>query len=275
MISRNEKERLEDIFTHEGFDEINVQKLQRISGLLNIPLRKVQWFLLEQGIVPARYQYNIGCFGIDGQMKLIDSAVMIVGLGGLGGYVLENLARAGIGKMVGVDPDVFEESNLNRQLLADSESIGIKKIEHAKQRVGKVNPAVEFVGYASPFDKLEDEVFGEANLVFDCLDNVPDRRHLAKKCSLANVVLVHGAVAGWCGQVGVIRPAEKLFEKIYKNQTMGVEQDIGNLPFTVAVTASLMASEGIKVLLGKNRDKKQKVVFFDSLQQDWQTVYFE
>jgi molybdopterin/thiamine biosynthesis adenylyltransferase len=275
MLTRNEKEQLDKAFTSGGLEETSCIKLQQAARRLKIPLRKVEWFLLEKGIVPPHYQYNIGSFGIAGQMTLLKSSAIIVGLGGLGGYVAENLARSGAGRIVGIDPDTFEESNLNRQLISDSESMGRKKTQKAKERIEKINPAVEFTEYTSSFDKVGDEIFRSVDLVFDCLDNVPDRLQLEKRCALTNRIMIHGAIAGWFVQVGIIWPGTEMLDKIYKNQNKGVEQNIGNLPFTAAFAASLMVAKGIKVLLGKSIDKKQNVIFYDLLHQDSQFIYLE
>ncbi|MHC4843012.1 MAG: ThiF family adenylyltransferase [Planctomycetota bacterium] len=274
MLNEQQKTQLEQAFDN-GSKTVSCGGLEKIAVQLQIPLSIVEQFLLEKDIIPPRYQYNIGSLGADGQKKLLESSVIIVGLGGLGGYVAENLARSGIGKIIGIDPDKFEESNLNRQLLADKGSLGSNKTEKAKERIAKVNPAVEFKGYSSFFDEVDDKIFNTSDLIFDCLDNAPDRFLLEKKCNATNIVLIHGAIAGWYGQIAVIWPGTNMFEKIYKSQNKGIEKNIGNLPFSAAVAASLMAAEGIKVLLEKNVEKKQKVTFFDLLRQDWQPVYFE
>jgi molybdopterin/thiamine biosynthesis adenylyltransferase len=229
---------------------------------------------LKKGIVPCRYRRNIGSLGIAGQSKLLESTVIVVGLGGLGGYALEELARAGLGRIVGVDPDVFEETNLNRQLLAEEGNLTGKKVNQAGDRLTKVNDAVEFIGYDTSFDQLPDEIWGDADLVFDCLDNIADRLNLAKKSSTVNIPLVHGAIAGWYGQVAVVRPGTKMLEKIYHRQTKGIEQDLGNPPFTAAVAASIMVAEGIKALTGKTSLEETGMLFFDLLENEWQTLAF-
>jgi molybdopterin/thiamine biosynthesis adenylyltransferase len=274
MLIEKQKTRLEQAFD-KGSETVSCGGLEKVAVQLQIPLNIVEQFLLEKDIIPPRYQYNIGSLGANGQKKLLESSVIIVGLGGLGGYVAENLARLGVGKIIGIDPDKFEESNLNRQLLADKGSLGSKKTEKAKERIEKVNPAVEFIGHSSYFDKVDDKIFNTSDLIFDRLDNASDRFLLEEKCTAANKALIHGAIAGWYGQITVIWPGTNMFEKIYKKQNKGVEKNIGNLPFSAAVAASLMAAEGIKVLLEKNVEKRQKVTFFDLLRQDWLPVYLE
>jgi molybdopterin/thiamine biosynthesis adenylyltransferase len=276
MLTRREKLILEKAFDNEKSKELTLQQVHKLSAATKIPIRTVEWFLLEKGILPLRYQRNMGIMGIQGQKILLKSRIIVVGLGGLGGYVVEESARAGIGQIVGVDPDVFESTNLNRQLLATEHSIGKKKIDKAGARIKEINNSIEFTGYSIPADKLPKKIYCNADLVFDCLDNITDRRILANKCAAADVPLVHGAIAGWYGEVAVIWPNSNLFEKIYlrKEQKKGIEQDLGTPSFTPAVTASVMVAKGIKILLGKDTDKEKKMLFFDLLQDEWQTILF-
>ena len=97
---------------------------------------------LELGWMPARYQRNRRTVSIAEQLTLFRSRVVIVGAGGLGGYVIEELARLGVGTLVVADYDTFEEHNLNRQLLATLANLGAPKVEAAVERVGAINPAV-------------------------------------------------------------------------------------------------------------------------------------
>lgn len=274
MLSESEKARLNKAFDKEGLTELTLQQAEKIAKQTNIPLIAIESFALEKGISPPRYQRNIGSLGIAGQRKLLDKKVIVVGLGGLGGYVLEQLARMGLAQIVAVDPDIFDEANLNRQLLADEKNLGEKKVTAAENRLRKVNRAVEFAGYAVPLDRLPDEIWRDADLVFDCLDNIKDRLTLARRCSVANVPLVHGAIAGWYGQVGVVWPDSGMLEKVYEDCSRGVEQDVGIPPFTAAVAASLMVAEGIKILVGSSSGKQPKMLFFDLQESEWQTLSF-
>lgn len=105
-----------------------------------------------------RYQRNLGTLGLDGQRTLFSSRIVIVGLGGLGGYVLEQMTRAGVGHITGIDPDVFEPSNLNRQLLSDVNSLGVSKVERAKQRIQQVRPETVFLGIKKHHIEAHEEV---------------------------------------------------------------------------------------------------------------------
>ena len=102
----------------------------------------VEETVLANNLLPARYQRNRSMLSITDQLQLFRSRIAVIGCGGLGGYIIEELARLGVGHIVAIDPDVFEEHNLNRQLLATPASLGKAKVEAAAARVNEINPAV-------------------------------------------------------------------------------------------------------------------------------------
>ena len=251
---------------------LSARRAAEISSQTGVSLRQVEHYALSVGAVPRRYSRNIGTFDFDGQMKLLESQVLVVGLGGLGGHVAEGLARAGVGRIVAADPDVFEEDNLNRQLLSSMEALGQPKADWARRRLAEVNPAVEFVGFAGRFQDLADEIFADARVVFDCLDTVPARLELEARCSAVGVPLVHGAIGGWFGQVGIVWPGSGLLTRICRRQSRGIEGQLGNPPFTPAVAAGLMVARGIRVLLNKVKPGQACLQFFDLLDDEWEDI---
>jgi len=272
MLTDAERKRLDTYFSPQTGRELTLRRAERIAAETNTSLRAVQWFALQKGIVPACYQRNVGTVGIEGQSRLLESRALVVGLGGLAGHVVEQLARVGVGRIVGVDPDVFEETNLNRQPLCRTNNLGCSKVHEARQRLLQVNPAVEFTGHSLPLQRLPEAAYGAADVVFDCLDNVRDRLALAGKCSQADVPLVHGAIAGWYGQVGVIWPGTAMLGRIYQPQSKGIEQDLGNPAFTAALAAGLMVAEGVKLLTAKRPDRQARLLFFDLQENEYHTI---
>ena len=237
----------------------------------DLPQRHAEALACSLGHIPVRYRYNEGTLGCVGQQRLLEATVMIVGLGGLGGYVLEQLARCGLGKVVAVDPDRFEVANLNRQLLADDTSIGLPKLETARKRGAVVNRGVEFIGHEMKVEDLPDAAYDGVELIFDCLDQVPSRLHLEEAGTRLNIPIVHGAIGGWYGQVALVAPASGMLTALYGTREAGIEKNLGNPPFTPAVIASLMVSEGVKVLLGKPV-REGGVLFVDLLTDTWEFV---
>lgn len=201
-----------------------------------------------------RYLRNHDALNETEQAILADKRVLVVGCGGLGGMLIECLARIGVGHLRVVDGDVFDETNLNRQLLSSTMNLGRPKTLAAQQRVMAVNPLVQVEAFQTLLTpENATDLLRECDVAVDALDNIPARLLLQQAANAANIPLVHGAVAGWIGQVCVIRPGEDLLCLLYPSsrETQGEEQQTGTLSFTAAVTASWQATETVKLLLGK------------------------
>lgn len=270
-IKKNEEhlsQILEQLIETTGEVEIAIEKLAVDQG---IPKRVAEALACGLDIFPKRYKANAGTLGSKGQKKLLQSKVLVAGLGGLGGHVVEQLVRCGVGELVGVDADNFDETNLNRQLYSDINSIGLSKTEAARNRVAKINDAVEFYPLTRKLEDLEGNTYDGVDLIFDCLDTIPSRLHLQEMGERYSIPLVHGAIGGWFGQVAVVWPGSKLLSNIYGTKREGIEKTLGNPPFTPALIATLMVSEGIKLLLGKKK-RENTVLFADLLSNQWQNI---
>lgn len=247
----------------EGLLSIDGPSLAEISHHFGISPREAEIAALEAGVVPIRYLRNMGVLGLEGQWRLLRSCVGICGLGGLGGFVVELLARLGIGRLVLVDGDVFTEHNLNRQFLCTQESLGAYKVEVSVKRVREVNPSVEVTAYRLFFQGQED-IFRGTDVVVDALDHIPPRLALQNHCAALGIPLVHGAIAGLSGQVMTVFPGDRGLAALYPpGAERGVEQEMGNPAFTPAVVASLQAAEVVKVLCGKGEPVRNGFLFVD------------
>lgn len=223
-----------------------------------------------------RYRRNVETLTLEENDRLKDCKVCVVGCGGLGGYVIEMLGRLGIGTITVVDGDCFEESNLNRQILSDSKSMGVNKALKAKQRMEEVNPLVDVQAIGI---KLTNEngldIIKDSNVVIDALDSIGTRLILEKLCDELNVPLVHGAIAGWYGQVSTIFPGDKTLSRLYKSKILeGIEKKLGNPSFTPALVASIQVSEVIKILIIRGELLRRKLLIVDMLNQDYEVVSF-
>lgn len=270
-IAKNEEhlsQILEQLIETTGEVEIAIETLAADQG---IPKRVAEALACGLDIFPKRYKANAGTLGSKGQKRLLQSKVLVAGLGGLGGHVVEQLVRCGVGELVGVDADNFDETNLNRQLYSDINSIGLSKTEAARNRVAKINDAVEFYPLTRKLEDLEGNTYDDVDLIFDCLDTIPSRLHLQEMGERYSIPLVHGAIGGWFGQVAVVWPGSKLLSNIYGTKREGIEKALGNPPFTPALIATLMVSEGIKLLLGKKK-RENTVLFADLLSNQWQNI---
>lgn len=237
-------------------------------------LGAVEEVALGAGLLPARYRRNRETVSTADQLRLRRSRVAVIGCGGLGGYLIEQLARLGVGTLVVVDPDVFEEHNLNRQLLSSPADIGAPKVEVAAARVAAVNPAVEVVAHRAAFSRENGRaLLAGCAAVVDGLDSVLVRRELAGICAALELPLVHGAIAGWYGQVAVQLPGGDLSPLLRASPTgKGVEAKLGNPSFTPAVVASLQVAELTKLLLGRESPLGRRALFVDLLAMRFEEV---
>lgn len=221
-----------------------------------------------------RYLRNMNAISPAENQRLKDFHVVVVGCGGLGGYIIEMLARLGIGTLTVVDGDVFDETNLNRQILSTEQNIGTPKVEAAKERVALINSqvAVNAVHDLLSWQNGLEIVSGK-DLVFDALDNVGSRLTLESLCETAGVPLVHGAIAGWFGQIAVVLPGDQTLHSILpEGVNQGIETELGNPAFTPALVASIEVAEGMKVLLGREDILRNKLLTIDLLNLEYEVL---
>lgn len=226
----------------------------------------------------SRYDRNYKMLTPTDQIKLADSRVCVIGCGGLGGYVIEMLARLGVGYLTLVDGDVFDETNLNRQVLSTEANLGALKARVASERVKAINSQISVVEHAVFFkDENAMDLISGHDVVVDALDKIPTRLLLQETCKSLNVPLIHGAIGGWYGQVSVVYPGDDTLSKLYaEGSDKGVEKDLGNPSFTPAFVASIEVSECLKVLLGKeDQVLRHKVMFIDLLNHQYDIFEFK
>jgi molybdopterin/thiamine biosynthesis adenylyltransferase len=248
--------------------KISLHAIKNFAVNHNLKIGDVEILALENGIVPERYQRNVGTIGINGQARLLRSKIAILGLGGLGGTVVELLARMGVGHIVAVDGDVFEESNLNRQILCRENNLGLSKAEAAVERVKNINQGIRVTAH---FTLIKEENIGEiidgADVVVDALDNIPTRFLVEKTAKKKGIPLIHGAIAGFTGQVLTIFPEDKGLKGIYGHKDRlpdsGIETELGTPGITPAMVASWQAQEAVKIILKKGGLLRNKLLYID------------
>ncbi len=245
---------------------INAAEVSRLADETGVTGRMVEIAALKQHILPDRYLRNMKTLSEADQIRLLESAVCIVGLGGLGGLVTETLSRMGIGRFYLIDGDVFEAHNLNRQLFSVMNCIGMPKVEAAVMRVKTINPGLEVfatAAYLTP--ENADTLVGSCHLVVDCLDNIQSRFTLEAAAKRAGIPMVSAAVAGISGHVTTIFPEDKGLENIYGpkdqlNMAKGAETLLGCLATGVNLIASLECAEVLKVLLERDETLKNQLL---------------
>ena len=218
-------------------------------------------------IFPNRYNRNREALSEEECALLAGKRVAVVGCGGLGGSVIEALARIGVGYLRVIDGDVFEESNLNRQLLCTESALGRNKAEVAAERVAAINSEVAcepLVAYL--VEENARTLLGGVDCVVDCLDNLEARFWLGHTCQHLGIPVAYGAIAGWFGQACTVYPGDVSFVTIY-GEPVGTSQHtkLGNLPFTAYVIAALQAAEAVKVLLDRPGQIRNRLLMVDLL----------
>ena len=213
-----------------------------------------------------RYSRNFPSISREEQEILSTKTVAVIGCGGLGGYLINGLARIGIGKIKLIDCDTFFESNLNRQLLCTEENLGKSKAAEASLAVAKINSNVKTEVYIARLSKDNAKnILEGSDIVMDALDNIEGRLVAEKACEELGIYLIHGAAAGWRSQVSTVAPGSKTLEKIYPQGKKTSPPPV--LPFAPGLTANIQLSEALKVLLGRDNTLENKL-FISDLEHD-------
>ena len=217
-----------------------------------------------------RFVRSLGALEEEELAALRGKKLLIAGCGGLGGYLAEYLLRLGVGELIVADPERFERSNLNRQLLCTEESLGRHKAAAAAERAALVAPDCRFFGHVCRLDeKTLPGLLRGCDAALDALDNVPSRKLLKAACDAAGVPLLFGAVGGWVAQAAVSLPGDALPELLYPEDY--AQEDKSVLPFTPALGAAMQAALCAKLLCGRSVEPG-RLYSFDLLQMDFRSI---
>ena len=218
----------------------------------------------------ARYERNVPALTEAECEALRRKRVLVVGCGGLGGHLIEMLARIGIGALRVVDGDVFEPSNLTRQLLSEVPTLGLSKAKAAAARINRVNPEVEVEAVTENMTEGNVlELLQGCDAVLDGLDNIESRRVLASACTRAGIPYIYGAVNGWVAQAAISMPGDHLVDILYPKDVVIKNKSV--LSFTPALCAAVQVSLCVKLLVGRAVETGT-VCYFDLLNQEFETI---
>ena len=203
----------------------------------------------------SQYERNFPAISAEEQEMLHRKHVLVLGCGGLGGYLIELLARLGVGRLTVVDGDGFEPSNLNRQLYSAPAVLGRSKAVTAAERVRAIAPNTVVEPVQAFFtEQNSDKLVQGTDLVMDALDNLPARLLLEDTCDRCHVPYVHGAILGWNLQVTTGLPGSGVLHELYGGISQQTADDPANktsLSMTPAVCAGLQVAEAVKLLTGQ------------------------
>ncbi len=217
---------------------------------------------------------------IEGQNRLLAGSVMLIGLGGLGSPIAMYLAAAGVGRLVLVDHDHVELSNLQRQIVHGTSDLKRAKVESARDHLLELNPhtRIETINHrleAQDFDALLPSI----DVVVDATDNFDTRFAINEACARHRKPLVSGAAIRFEGQVTVFHPgtaASPCYRCLYSNDATGNETctQTGVVAPLLGIIGSVQAMETLKVLMGIGQDLTGRLLLLDALTMEWHSMRF-
>lgn len=217
-------------------------------------------------------------FDYDGQQRLIDARVLILGVGGLGSPAAMYLAAAGVGELVLVDDDAVELSNLQRQIVHRESTVGLAKVASAQSTLAEINPHVNVTTYQKRLAEAElSTLIAEVDAVLDCTDNFASRYLTNRLCVQHKTPLISAAAIRWEGQIMVVDPRQvdkPCYQCLYGE---GQEQNLncsetGIMSPVVGMLGTWQALETIKVLSGAGRALVGQLSVFDGLTGQWRQL---
>lgn len=229
----------------------------------------------------SRYsrQIFIEEIGLDGQRKIMNSKVLVIGAGGLGSPVIQYLAAAGVGVLGVMDFDEVELHNLNRQIIHNENSVGVSKVKSAEKFVNNLNRHVQFIGIEKKLDESNaEEIISQFDVVIDGSDNFKTRYLVNDVCVKLNKPLIYGSILGFSGQVAIFNyngsenlrdlfPEPPIDEDLPDCDSLGV---LGALP---GIVGSMMANLTLKLITDLPLNINQ-LTLIDTLNWRFQTVDF-
>lgn len=216
--------------------------------------------------------------GIEGQQKLREAHVLIIGLGGLGSPASMYLASAGVGQLTLVDDDTVELTNLQRQIVHRSKNIGENKVDSARDNLLEINPGIKIFTHAKRLDeKSLQQQIRHADIVLDASDNFETRFLINKLCVAEKKPLVSGAAIQFEGQVSVFDPRKKdspCYSCLYPStgEDNATCSENGILAPVVGIIGSVQALEAIKVICEIGEPLVGKLLLLDALSLQWRSM---
>ena len=217
-----------------------------------------------------RFSRNMPALSESECEALRSKTVCVVGCGGLGGHIIELLTRIGVGTIRVIDGDVFDLSNLNRQLLCKADMIGSSKAAAAKDRILSINPEANVEAFCEYMTEVNAfSLVSGCDAVFDALDSAASRKMLEAACEKAGIPYIYGAISGWVAQAALSLPGDRITQKLYPTDDEPRGKSV--LSFTPALCASLQVSLGVKHLVG--RDAEHSTLYcFDTLDNEFAEI---
>ncbi len=213
----------------------------------------------------------------EGQLKLLQSRVLVVGAGGLGSYVLPLLASSGVGFIGVIDNDLVNLNNLPRQTIYEYKDIGKYKVNVIKRRLERINPDIKVKTYKSLLTKSNGRIVKDYDLVIDCTDNFETKFLINDLCLKHNIPFITAGVSDYKGQVMMCIPHKsKDFKSLFDELPINIEEkykdDDGVFPSSVAIIGSIAVNEALKYLLNIGSLLLDTLLVVDPIHNNYQKI---
>jgi molybdopterin/thiamine biosynthesis adenylyltransferase/rhodanese-related sulfurtransferase len=269
-------------FAAKTLEELGYTDVVSVSGGFNKWKDEGREWAIPQALTTDqrnRYQRHLSLpeVGIEGQLKLLEAKVLLLGAGGLGSPAALYLAAAGVGTIGIIDMDVVDESNLQRQILHNMDRIGDRKVDSAKKTLTALNPDVNVVAHDTRLgaDNVM-QILEQYDLVVDGADNFPSRYLLNDAALKTGVPVVHGSIFRFEGQATVFKPHDGPCYRCLIPEPPPAElapscAEAGVLGVLPGIIGSIQAIEAIKLILDLGDDLSGRLLAYDSLDQTFRT----
>ena len=216
--------------------------------------------------------------GVEGQQKISEARVLVIGAGGLGAPILLYLAAAGVGTLGVADGDVVDLTNPQRQVIHFTEDVGYAKVESAREKIGRMNPDVtvqthnEMVNSSNILEIIQDYDF-----VVDGTDNFPAKFLINDACVIAKKPFSHAGILRFQGQIMTVIPGESacyrcVFPEPPPSNAVPTCSQAGVLGALAGVFGTLQATEVLKYIIGKGNLLTNRLMMFDALEMEFRNV---
>ena len=267
-------------FAAVTLNELGYTNVVSMDGGFNLWKQQGRSWTSPQILKPEqrnRYERHISLpeIGEKGQQKLLDSRVVIIGAGGLGSPAALYLTAAGVGTIGVVDMDTVEESNLQRQILHSTETIGKNKVDSAEKTLSTLNPDVNIITYNTRLNKDNAiEIIENYDVVVDGTDNFQTRYLINDASVKTGTPVVHGSIFQYEGQITVFDPKDgptyrDIFPEPPENGTAPNCTEAGVLGVLPGIIGSIQALETIKLILGSGEGLLGRLLVFDALEMSF------
>ena len=274
-------------FAAKSLEELGYESVHSLAGGFTDWKRNGLEIVMPRTLSPerrTRYSRHllIPEIGEAGQLKLLDSRILLIGAGGLGSPASLYLAAAGVGTLGIIDADIVDETNLQRQIAHSLDTLGTPKVDSAKRTINALNPDVEVIGYRERLTSENiDRILADGwDLILDGADNFPTRYLVNDASVWHDIPVVHGSIYRFEGQVTVFKPKEGpcyrcLFPEPPPPELAPSCSEGGVLGVLPGIVGSLQTNEAIKLAAGIGESLVGRLLLFDALSTEFSEVRIE